>query len=263
MGWHVDRHTHHIQTGDTITTHRTIDETLHALAAAFQVPYYEYALDMILDNEPPHDVMLSDAQQEMLENAAEMLYGLIHARYILSARGGAAMLEKYKNTDFGRCPRCVAWCFHGCWSLGQAGEVCCCRGTSCHVEGRAQRCASIVLAWRSIKGHITDCARFHIIVWLGQWHIPTNSSVLRALQSTWTAHIMMLLHFLNTHRVHCEGQPCLPVGTSDLPGQGTVKIFCPKCEDIFYPRIDYQVRVACRLQQTHPVLAEGLIGLFT
>jgi casein kinase II subunit beta len=32
------------------------------------------------------------------------------------------------------------------------------------------------------------------------------------------------------------------VGTSDLPGTSTVKIFCPKCEDIYYPRIDYQVR---------------------
>jgi hypothetical protein len=43
-------------------------------------------------------------------------------------------------------------------------------------------------------------------------------------------------------RVLCDGQPCLPVGNSDLPGVSTVKIFCPKCEDIYYPRIDYQVR---------------------
>lgn len=75
-----------------------------------QVPYYEYALDMILDNEPPADVMLTDQQHEMLENAAEMLYGLIHARYCVTARGLTAMLEKYKNCDFGRCPRCDAPC---------------------------------------------------------------------------------------------------------------------------------------------------------
>jgi hypothetical protein len=45
-------------------------------------------------------------------------------------------------------------------------------------------------------------------------------------------------------RVLCDGQPCLPVGTSDLPNTSTVKIFCPKCEDVYYPRIDYQVRCA-------------------
>lgn len=72
-----------------------------------QVPYYEYALDMILDNEPPPDVMLTDQQHEMLENAAEMLYGLIHARYLVTARGLSAMMEKFKNCDFGRCPRCA------------------------------------------------------------------------------------------------------------------------------------------------------------
>lgn len=49
------------------------------------MPYYDYALDMILDNEPPHDVMLTDQQQELLESAAEMLYGLIHARYVSPA----------------------------------------------------------------------------------------------------------------------------------------------------------------------------------
>jgi casein kinase II subunit beta len=80
------------------------------------VPYYDYALDMILDNEPPADVMLSDQQHEMLENAAEMLYGLIHARYLVTARGLSAMLEKFKNCDFGRCPRYV-WC----WRAEQQG----------------------------------------------------------------------------------------------------------------------------------------------
>jgi casein kinase II subunit beta len=60
---------------------------------------------MILDNEPPPDVLLSDQQQEVLEGAAEMLYGLIHARFIVTQRGLAAMVEKFKNGDFGRCPR--------------------------------------------------------------------------------------------------------------------------------------------------------------
>lgn len=125
-----------------------IEDDFNLSGLSSQVPYYDYALDMILDNDPPHDVMLTDQQHELLESAAEMLYGLIHARYIVTTRGLATMLEKFKNCDFGRCPRCL-----------------------------------------------------------------------------------------------CEGQACLPVGTSDIPGQSTVKVFCPKCEDIYYPRSEYQCSV--------------------
>jgi len=122
-----------------------IEDDFNLSGLSSQVPYYDYALDMILDNDPPHDVLLTDQQHELLESAAEMLYGLIHARYIVTARGLSAMLEKLKNAEFGRCPRCS-----------------------------------------------------------------------------------------------CEDQPCLPVGSSDVPGQSTVKIFCPKCDDIFHPRSEYQ-----------------------
>ncbi|XP_061958931.1 casein kinase II subunit beta-1-like isoform X2 [Populus nigra] len=117
-----------------------IQDDFNLCGLSSQVPYYDYALDLILDIESSHE-----EQNELVESAAEMLYGLIHARYILTSKGMAAMLEKYKNYDFGRCPR-----------------VCCC------------------------------------------------------------------------------GQPCLPVGQSDIPRSSTVKICCPRCDDIYYPRSKYQ-----------------------
>jgi len=103
------------------------------------VPNYEYALDMILDVEPEEP--LNEEQQEVVESAAEMLYGLIHARYILTTRGLTHMMEKYNAVDFGRC-----------------------------------------------------------------------------------------------QRVFCQGQPVIPVGQSDISRTNTVKLFCPRCQDIYYPK---------------------------
>ncbi|CAB4279371.1 unnamed protein product [Prunus armeniaca] len=122
-----------------------IQDDFNLCGLSSQVPYYDYALDLILDVESSHGDMFTEEQNELIESAAEMLYGLIHVRYILTSKGMAAMLDKYKNYDFGRCPR-----------------------------------------------------------------------------------------------VFCCGQPCLPVGQSDIPRSSTVKIYCPKCEDIYYPRSKYQ-----------------------
>ncbi|WFC93801.1 casein kinase 2 regulatory subunit [Malassezia brasiliensis] len=103
-----------------------------------EVQHYMHALDLITD---ALDEQLDDDQREQIETQARILYGLIHARYIITTRGLAKMLEKYKRADFGRCPR-----------------------------------------------------------------------------------------------VLCYQQPLLPVGLSDIPFQSPVKLYCPRCEDLYNPK---------------------------
>ena len=121
-----------------------IQDDFNLYGLSRQTEFYDFALDLILDLESPADD-LAEERQEKVEVAAEFLYGLIHARFILTTRGMHLMEEKYRNVEFGRCPR-----------------------------------------------------------------------------------------------VHCHGQPCLPVGQADQPRSNAVKIFCPRCEDIFFPRSSRQ-----------------------
>jgi casein kinase II subunit beta len=118
-----------------------IQDDFNLTGLSQQVPYYDYALDTILDIDSPNADMLTEEQHEMIDSAAELLYGLIHARFIITNRGLHAMYDKYQDVEFGRCPR-----------------------------------------------------------------------------------------------VYCEGQPVLPVGQSDVPRKATVCVYCPRCNDIYFPR---------------------------
>ncbi|KAI8429349.1 hypothetical protein MSG28_000003 [Choristoneura fumiferana] len=37
-------------------------------------------------------------------------------------------------------------------------------------------------------------------------------------------------------RVYCECHPMLPLGLSDVPGEAMVKLYCPKCMDVYTPK---------------------------
>lgn len=47
----------------------------------------------------------TDSDTSVIESSAELLYGLIHARYITSRPGIQQMMEKYELSHFGYCPR--------------------------------------------------------------------------------------------------------------------------------------------------------------
>ena len=94
-----------------------IQDDFNLSGLSSMIPYYDYALDMILDIESSNGSKLTEQQHELVESAAELLYGLIHARYICSNRGMISMLEKYKQNHFGRCPR-VACNNQSCLPVG-------------------------------------------------------------------------------------------------------------------------------------------------
>eukprot|EP00771_Trimastix_marina_P002590 gnl/Trimastix_PCT/373.p2 GENE.gnl/Trimastix_PCT/373~~gnl/Trimastix_PCT/373.p2 ORF type:complete len:243 (-),score=25.60 gnl/Trimastix_PCT/373:6-734(-) len=79
------------------------DFNLHGLNSS--VPYYDYALDLILDVEDSELDNFSDSQRDLIQHSAEQLYGLIHARYVITPRGLEAMQVKFSRGHFGICPR--------------------------------------------------------------------------------------------------------------------------------------------------------------
>ncbi|GFH51935.1 CK_II_beta-domain-containing protein [Chaetoceros tenuissimus] len=99
------------------------------------VSNFSDCLDLILDRIGP-----DDSDDSHLTQSACTLYGLIHARYIITAHGLDAMYNKYANKEFGTCPL-----------------------------------------------------------------------------------------------IQCYGQPVLPVALKDEMGADTVKIFCPKCQNVYHP----------------------------
>jgi casein kinase II subunit beta len=90
-----------------------IQDDFNLTGLSNMVPYYDYALDVMLDVEIPLGELpypyflrymnhncnfietLSEQHQVVVETAAEVLYGLIHARFILTSRGMLKMVTRF------------------------------------------------------------------------------------------------------------------------------------------------------------------------
>lgn len=124
-----------------------IEDDFNLTGLSSQVPYYKEALYTILDYqvETAEESSGSSKKNELpnkalLSHSADLLYGLIHARYIISKPGLTAMASKFERNEFGSCPR-----------------------------------------------------------------------------------------------YYCDGMHLIPVGSTDIPGQETVRLYCPCCNDIYLP----------------------------
>jgi casein kinase II subunit beta len=61
-----------------------------------EVSYYQYALDLVTD---VFDLDADDDLREQIEKSARHLYGLVHARYIVTTRGLAKMVSGNFNLE--------------------------------------------------------------------------------------------------------------------------------------------------------------------
>ena len=62
---------------------------------------------MIVSSYSPSEEDLQDDQFLEQNQLASDLYGLIHARFVVSPPGLAKMYQKYLNGAFGYCPRAL------------------------------------------------------------------------------------------------------------------------------------------------------------
>ncbi|KAF5390575.1 hypothetical protein D9757_002734 [Collybiopsis confluens] len=81
-----------------------IEDDFNLTGLNTMVPFWKEAMEMVLDVEPDEDASkIPDVS--IVESSAEMLYGLVHQRYILTRVGLSSMVDKYEAGIFGSCPR--------------------------------------------------------------------------------------------------------------------------------------------------------------
>ncbi|EJU06022.1 hypothetical protein DACRYDRAFT_19353 [Dacryopinax primogenitus] len=80
-----------------------IEDDFNLTGLNTMVPFYKEALEMVLDIEPEDSHKIPDIS--IIETSAELVYGLVHQRYIVTRQGLQSMHEKYQTSLFGLCPR--------------------------------------------------------------------------------------------------------------------------------------------------------------
>ncbi|KAI0940020.1 hypothetical protein AcV5_001239 [Taiwanofungus camphoratus] len=81
-----------------------IEDDFNLTGLNAMVPFWKEAMEMVLDVEPDEDASkIPDVS--IVEASAELLYGLVHQRFILTRAGLQAMVDKYEAGMFGSCPR--------------------------------------------------------------------------------------------------------------------------------------------------------------
>lgn len=127
-----------------------------------------------------------------------MLYGLIHARYILTNRGIAQMVTRLSCSQIfdDRSRESILWIFSVAWK----------------VSARWLWVLPQGLLWESVHASYRQV-----------WNFEPPSLFPRCATLTsgkrWWRHTLFC------------------VGLSDIPGEAMVKLYCPKCMDVYTPKL--------------------------
>lgn len=80
---------------------------LYGLKKRFKTDRYSTCIKMILSNYSPTEEDLQNEEFLELNQEASDLYGLIHARFIITQRGLSKLYNKFLNGIYGYCPRAL------------------------------------------------------------------------------------------------------------------------------------------------------------